>query len=370
MKWIHESPQWPRFFWDYEALWVVLADIRYRQGRLFGTMQNLGFVLQRETRVSVATEEAVSSSSIEGERLNAREVRSSVARRLHVDTADAIPVSRHVDGMVEMTLDAVIEYDKKITGERMWGWHAALFPTGRSGMKRIEVGQWRTGPMQVISGSMGKETVHYEAPSPSRLEHEMDEFLSWCNRDDVMDPVLKAGVAHFWFLSIHPFEDGNGRIARALSDLFLARGDASEKRFYSLSRQIEKEKRDYYRVLETQQRNSTDITMWLEWFLGCLGRALTHAETTVSSILFRSHFWKILHAKGVNERQRLIITRMLEDDFKGFMNTSTYAKMAKCSTDTALRDITDLMNKGIIIRNEAGGRSTSYRLVTQLEPER
>ena len=291
-------------------------------------------------------------------------VRSSIIHQLNQEKTHEAPSSRQVDGMVEMTLNALQNYEAEVTAQRLFCWHSALFPTGVSGLKRIAVGRYREGPMQVLSGSMGREKIHYEAPEASRVEPEMDLFLRWCNAEQGLDPVLKAGIAHFWFVSIHPFEDGNGRIARALADLYLARADGSERRLYSMSRQIEEEKSDYYRILETQQRDSSDLTRWMEWFLHCLGRSLSHAEKALSSTLFASSLWEMLSVKGVNERQRLIVSRMLDEDFRGFMNTSKYAKIAKCSTDTALRDITDLKEKGVLIRNDAGGRSTSYRIVT------
>lgn len=367
--WIHEHPNWTQFTWDLETLSSHLADIRYRQGRLFGRMENLGFSLQLEARLKMLTDDVLSSSAIEGEILNPIEVRSSIARRLHLEIAGMVPTTPHVDGVVEMMLDATQHCSKPMTAERLYGWHAALFPTGRSGMHKITVGQWRTpdaGPMQVVSGSMGREKIHYEAPAAARLDQEMDVFLSWCTTEQRIDPVLKAGVAHFWFVTIHPFEDGNGRMARALGDLFLAQADGSPERFYSLSRQIEAERKSYYATLEAQQRDSSDITLWLDWFLNCLDRALTHSESALRSILFKAHLWDALNARGVNERQRFVINRMLEESFKGFMNTSKYAKMAKCSNDTALRDIQDLKARSIFLQNTGGGRSTSYRLTTTI----
>jgi Fic family protein len=363
--WIHDQPNWTQFTWDLDTLSSRLADIRYRQGRLFGRMENLGFPLQQEARLKILTDDVLSSSAIEGEVLNSSEVRSSIARRLHLEIAGMVPSTRHVDGVVEMMLDATQHCTKPVTAERLYDWHAALFPTGRSGMQKITVGQWRTsdaGPMQVVSGPMGREKVHYEAPAATRLDSEMDVFLTWCSAEQKIDPVLKAGVVHFWFVTIHPFEDGNGRIARALGDLFLSQADGSPQRFYSLSRQIEADRNSYYDTLETQQRNSSDITLWLDWFLNCLDRSITHSESALSSILFKSRLWDVLNAIGVNERQRIVINRMLEESFEGFMNTSKYAKMTKCSNDTALRDIQDLKTRGIFLQNAGGGRSTSYRL--------
>lgn len=370
--WIHEYPNWTQFTWDLQTLSSHLAELRYRQGRLLGRMESLGFDFQQEARLKMLTADILSSSSIEGEVLNAHEVRSSIARRLHLDIAGMIPSHRHVDGVVEMIIDATTHYSKPLTVERLLSWHAALFPTGRSGMHRIAVGQWRppeAGSMQVISGPIGKERIHYEAPAADRLDHEMGKFLSWCASEQTLDPVLKAGIAHFWFVTIHPFEDGNGRIARAIGELFLARADGSPVRFYALSRQIEAERSAYYDTLETQQRDSPDITRWLVWFLNCLDQALTHSETALRSIIFKSQVWETLNVRGVNERQRRVMNLMLEEEFKGFMNTSKYAKLAKCSNDTALRDIQDLRDRSIFIQNDGGGRSTSYRLTDTIPNE-
>lgn len=368
--WIHKHKNWPNFTWDTEALASKLADIRHRQGRLLGRMEGLGFELKREASLSTLTNDVVKSSAIEGENLNSEEVRSSIARRLGIDIAGLIPASRGVEGIVEMMLDATQQFSKPLTKNRLFDWHAALFPTGRSGMHRITVGGWRTidaGPMQVVSGPIGKEKVHFEAPSAELLEKEMRVFLKWFGNGADIDPVLKAGIAHLWFVTIHPFEDGNGRIARAISDMALARADGTQDRFYSLSSQIEAERKDYYDQLEKQQRATPDITGWQSWFLDCLGRAVTNAETTLGNVLFKAHLWDSINQKPVNERQRLIINRMVEDDFEGFMNTSKYAKLAKCSNDTALRDIQELKDRGILIQNPGGGRSTSYRLPEQKE---
>lgn len=328
-------------------------------------MEGLGFELRREASLGTLTDDVVKSSAIEGEHLDREEVRSSIARRLGMDCAGLIPASRDVEGVVDMMLDATRQFAKPLTKERLFDWHAALFPTGRSGLRRITVGAWRTpesGPMQVVSGPMGREKVHFEAPAAERLDKEMRRFLDWLDRDSEMDPVIKAGMAHLWFVTIHPFEDGNGRIARAIGDLALARADGNRDRFYSLSSQIESERKDYYRQLEQQQRGTPEITAWLEWFLDCLGRAISSAETSLSKVCFKARLWDKIHSKPVNERQREILNRMLEDDFEGHMNTSKYAKMTKCSTDTALRDIQDLKERGVFIQNPGGGRSTSYRL--------
>lgn len=364
--WIHEHQDWPIFTWDTESLTSKLADIRHRQGRLLGRMEGLGFELKREASLSTLTNDIVKSSAIEGENLKPEEVRSSIARRLGIDIAGLIPASRDVEGVVEMMLDATQQFSKPLTKDRLFDWHAALFPTGRSGMHKITVGGWRTaeaGPMQVVSGPIGKEKIHFEAPAAERLENETEAFLGWLMGKDDTDPVIRAGIAHLWFVTIHPFEDGNGRIARAIGDMALARADGTPDRFYSLSSQIEAERKQYYDRLEAQQRATLDITDWLAWFLDCLGRAISNAENMLGHVLFRAQLWEMINQKPVNDRQRLIINRMLDDDFEGFMNTSKYAKLSKCSNDTALRDIQELKARGIFIQNPGGGRSTSYRLL-------
>ncbi len=363
--WIHEHENWPDFTWDAKALVSKLADIRHQQGRLLGRMEGLGFDQQREASLDMLTSDVVKSSAIEGETLNPVEVRSSIARRLGLDIAGLIPASRHIEGIVEMMLDATQKFSRPLTKNRLFGWHAALFPTGRSGMHKITVGGWRTaetGAMQVVSGHAGREKVHFEAPGAERLEKEMKTFLAWFEKKSDLDAVLKAGIAHLWFVTIHPFEDGNGRIARAIGDMALARADGTAERFYSLSTQIERERKAYYDHLEHQQRGGLDITGWLSWFLDCLGRAITTTETTLSNVLFKAELWKKINQFPVNDRQRNVINRMLEDGFKGFMNTSKYARLAKCSNDTALRDIQNLVARGVFLQNEGGGRSTSYSL--------
>lgn len=363
--WIHEHQNWPDFTWDAKVLASKLADIRYAQGRLLGRMEGLGFELKRETSLSMLTNDVVKSSAIEGENLNPEEVRSSIARRLGIDIAGLIPASRDVEGIVEMMLNATQQFSMPLTKDRLFDWHAALFPTGRSGIHKITVGGWRTieaGPMQVVSGPVGKEEVHFEAPTAERLEKEMEAFFKWFSNDNDIDLVVKAGIAHLWFVTIHPFADGNGRIARAISDMALARADGTQDRFYSLSSQIESEKKQYYNQLEAQQRASPDITQWLSWFLDCLRRAFSSTETILGNALFKAQLWDVINQKSVNDRQRLILNRMLEDGFEGFINTSKYAKLAKCSNDTALRDIQELKERGVFIQNPGGGRSTSYRL--------
>lgn len=368
--WIYQQQNWPNFIWDAQRLASKLADLRYRQGRLLGRMEGLGFELKREANLTVLTSDVVKSSAIEGENLNPEEVRSSLARRLGMNIAGLIPVSRDVEGIVEMMLDATQSFSKPLTKRRLFDWHAALFPTGRSGMHSIIVGNWRNddnGPMQVVSGPIGREKLHFEAPSADKLEKEMRLFLSWFERQNNIDPILKVGIAHLWFVTIHPFEDGNGRIARAIADMALARADNLSYRFYSLSTQFAFERKDYYNQLEKQQRSTPEITDWLEWFLDCLSRAISNAEDTLGKVLFKAQLWDKINQNSVNERQRLVINRMLDDQFKGHMNTSKYAKLAKCSTDTALRDIQDLKSREIFIQNPGGGRSTSYHLTDDID---
>lgn len=363
--WIYEHQNWPNYTWDAERLSHKLADTRHRQGRLLGKMESIGFELRNEATLNTLTSDVIKSSAIEGEILDPKEVRSSIALRLGINIAGLVPTSRNVEGIVEMMLDATQRFSKPLTKERLFDWHAALFPTGRSGMHPIIVGNWRTidtGPMQVISGPIGREKIHFEAPRADKLEKEMSKFLDWFENHNDIDPVLKAGIAHFWFVTIHPFEDGNGRIARAIADMALARADSIADRFYSLSTQIEFERKDYYNQLEKQQRSTPEISGWLEWFLSCLGRALSRADKTLSNVLFKADLWKKIANYSINNRERLIINQMLEDGFEGYINTSKYARLAKCSNDTALRDIQNLKSLGIFIQNSAGGRSTSYRL--------
>lgn len=363
--WIYKHKNWPNFTWDAQKIAEKLTDLRHRQGRLLGRMEGLGFELRREASLSTLTSDVVESSAIEGESLNSEEVRSSIARRLGMDIVGLTPASRDVEGIVELMLDATQSFSKPLTKRRLFDWHAALFPTGRSGMHSIIVGDWRNddnGPMQVVSGPIGHEKVHFEAPSADKLEKEMGSFLSWFKNQSNVDPVLRAGIAHLWFVTIHPFEDGNGRIGRAIADMALARADNIPERFYSLSTQFASERKDYYNQLEKQQRGTPEITDWLEWFLDCLGRAISRAEDALGKVLFKAQLWDKINQNPVNGRQRFIINCMLDDNFKGHMNTSKYAKLAKCSPDTALRDIQDLKVRGIFIQNPGGGRSTSYRL--------
>ena len=364
MSYIHETKDWPNLKWDDAGLSVLLAEVRHRQGRLLGRMEGLRFRLRAEATLSTLTSDVIKSSAIEGERLDAEEVRSSIARRLGLDFGVGKPAGRDVEGVVEMMLDATQKFTEPLTAERLFGWHASLFPTGRSGMHKITVGGWRpeeAGAMQVVSGPFSKERVHFEAPEAARLEEEMDRFLDWFENGPEIDPVLKSGVAHLWFVTVHPFEDGNGRIGRAIADMALARAEETPERFYSMSSQIEAERRDYYNELERCQRGGLDITPWLEWFLGCLGRAIEGAEKALSSVLRKARIWERVNLAPVNERQRRVINRML-DGFEGNLSTSKYAKLAKCSPDTALRDVKELLKRGILVQEDGGGRSTRYRL--------
>ena len=365
MTYIHELPDWPDFHWDTESISHQLAAVRHRQGRLLGRMEGLGFDLRSEASLTTLTADVVGSSAIEGENLDREEVRSSIARRLGMDVG-AVPASRDVEGIVEVMLDATQNFVAALTAERLWGWQAALFPTGRSGLRAITVGAWRpaaAGPMQVVSGPIGRERIHFVAPSAERLDAEMTRFLAWFNGPAPIDAVLKSGLAHLWFVTIHPFEDGNGRIARAIADMALARADGTASRFYSMSAAIEASRRDYYRVLESQQRGTLDVTPWLSWFLTCLDSALDKADISLAAVLAKARLWDVVNREPVNDRQRLVINRLL-DGFEGKLTTSKYAKLAKCSPDTALRDIQELIARGILIQNPGGGRSTSYSLQT------
>lgn len=327
-------------------------------------MESLGFDLRTEAGLIVLTSDVVKSSAIEGETLDPDEVRSSIARRLGLEVAGLPRAGRDVEGIVEMMLDATGKFSEPLTKERLFAWHASLFPTGRSGMTEIAVGKWRpeqAGEMKVVSGPIGHERVHFRAPEAKRLASEMENFIEYFNGPTAVDPVLKAGVAHFWFVTIHPFEDGNGRIARAIADMALARADGTKERFYSMSSQIATERKEYYQELEIAQRGDVNITRWLGWFLDCLGRAIDGSEQVLATVLHKAKLWQRINPKPVNERQRLVINRLL-GDFKGHLTTSKYAKLAKCSADTALRDIRELLSRGILLQNPRGGRSTSYRL--------
>ena len=365
MTYIHELPDWPNFSWSMDRLAQPLASVRHGQGLLLGRMSALGFPVTAEAGLAILTLDVVKSSAIEGEMLDMAQVRSSFAHRLGVDIGGLAPANRHIEGFVDMMLDATQRYAEALSAQRLCGWHAALFPTGRAGARRIAVGEWRTaesGPMRVVSGYVGHEKVHFEAPQAQRLPREMHAFLEWFNAPSELDPVLKAGVAHLWFLTIHPFEDGNGRIARAIADCALARADNIQQRFYSMSGRIEQERRDYYEILERTQKGGLDITPWLEWFLHCLGRAIDASDELFLSVFRKARVWRRANQHSLNERQRMIVNRLL-DGFTGKLTTGKYAKMTKCSTDTALRDIRELIEYGVLRQNPGGGRSTSYEIV-------
>ncbi|HEV8040695.1 MAG TPA: Fic family protein [Bryobacteraceae bacterium] len=364
---IHELPNWPRFTWDPECLAEPLANIRHRQGRLLGHMEALGFNLRQEASLETLTADVIKTSEIEGEKLDTEQVRSSIARRLGVDIGALKPADRNVEGVVEMMLDATRNYNQPLTADRLFGWQASLFPSGHSGLSKITVGSWRedkNGPMEVVSGAIGRERVHFEAPAAARLDGEMKVFLDWFNANPGTDLVLKAALAHLWFVTIHPFEDGNGRIARAIADIVLARSEDSPQRFYSMSAQIRQQRSGYYDILEQSQRGSLDVTPWMEWFLNCLGRAVDGAQTMLAGVLNKARFWERYHEVPLNPRQRLMLNRLL-DGFTGKLTTSKYAELAKCSQDTAWRDILTLVENGILLRDSAGGRSTSYSLTAQ-----
>ena len=365
MPYIHELPQWPSLRWDQSRLAERLAAVRHHQGRLIGRMEGLGFSLRGEATLENLTQEILKSSEIEGEILDREQVRSSIARRLGLDIGGLTASYRHVEGVVETMLDATQRYAEPLTEERLFGWHAATFPAGRSGMARIKVGAWRddeSGPMQVVSGPIGRERVHYEAPRASRLPKEMTSFLEWFNGAVAIDPVLKAAMAHLWFVTIHPFDDGNGRIARTIADMALARSEQTAQRFYSMSAQIRQERDEYYDILEHTQKADLSITPWLEWFLGCLDRAFDSAEHTLADVFKKARFWERHAGAAFNERQRDMLSRLL-NDFEGKLTTSKWALIEKCSQDTALRDIDDLVARDILRKEPAGGRSTSYSLV-------
>jgi Fic family protein len=361
---IYQQPTWPAFTWQHELLEPLLGAVRHQQGRVLGHMEALGFSLQAEALLQTLTLEALKSSEIEGELLPSEQVRSSLACRLGIPVAGLVPAERRVEGVVEMLLDATQSFAQPVTADRLCSWQAALFPSGRSGLQRIQVGAWRTGakgPMQVVSGAVGREHVHFEAPEAEQVDAEMAQFLTWFNSATPLDAVLKAGIAHLWFVTIHPFEDGNGRVARALTELQLARADASAQRFYSLSAQMRLERNAYYAQLETAQKGGLDITAWLEWFLTCLSRALTATEQTLAKVLMKARFWGQHAPLPFNARQQRLLNQLL-DGFEGKLTSSKWATIAKCSQDTATRDIQALLEQGILVKEAAGGRSTSYRL--------
>lgn len=361
---IHQRGDWPNFVWDSQLLFPALGRVRNMQGKLAGAMSTLGFVGQQEAFLEAITQDVLKTSEIEGDFLHPEQVRSSVARHLGMDIAGLVPSDRHVDGVVEMMLDATRNYKNPLNTERLFGWHTGLFPTGRSGLYKIRAGQWRNdenGPMQVISGGIGKEYVHFQAPDAHRLEKEMQSFLDWFNAEQTFDPVLKAGIAHLWFITIHPFDDGNGRIARAIADLQLAKAESTPQRFYSVSAQVRLQSKEYYQILESTQRGDLDINEWLAWFLNCLEKALFAAESALDRVLKKARFWDHHASTVFNVRQTLILNKLL-GDFEGKLTSSKWAKMTNSSPDTALRDIQDLINKGVLQKEDAGGRSTGYLL--------
>ncbi len=363
-KYVYQLKNWPDFTWDKDAIVPVLLKIRHKQGRLYGYMDALGFSLRNTTTLQTLTLDVLKSTEIEGEILNSDQVRSSIARKLGMDVAGLVPSDRHVDGVVEMMLDATQNYHKPLTKERLFGWQASLFPSGRSGMYKIAVGKFRDnekGPMQVVSGAMGKELVHFEAPDAKNLEKEMKLFFKWYNAKDALDPIIKSAIAHFWFVTIHPFDDGNGRIARAIADMQLAKSDNDKHRFYSMSAQIRVERKAYYDILEKSQKGSLDLTAWLHWYLQCLDKALNETDKILQRVLLKTKFWDKHIQIPINERQRLLINKLF-DGFDGKLNSSKWAKIAKCSPDTALRDIQDLIHKNILEKESSGGRSTAYVL--------
>lgn len=356
---------WPTHTWDKEALAGLLAETRHKQGILLGRMSALGFPLREEALLQTLTHDVLKSSEIEGEKLDAGQVRSSIARHLGMDVGALPKPDRDVEGIVEMMLDATGNFQRSLSKERLFGWHSSLFPTGRSGLRPLRVGKWRDdkeGPMQVVSGPIGREQVHYEAPPAKALDNEMKAFLAWFNAEQSIDPVIKAGLAHLWFVTIHPFEDGNGRIARAIADMALARSESSPQRFYSMSSQIRIERNAYYNMLERTQKGELDITSWLKWFLECLGRAFDGAQTILQTVMAKARFWEIHGSKPFNPRQRIMLNRLL-DGFTGNLTTGKWAKIVKCSQDTAYRDILELVEMKILTKGVSGGRSTNYELV-------
>ncbi len=363
---IWQHPDWPRWHFNAQRLAAPLAQVHRAQGQLSGRMHDLGLPLRDQAAVQVLTQDVLKTSEIEGEQLNADSVRSSVARRLGVDIGALAPADRNVEGVVDMVLDATSHYALPLTAKRLFGWHAALFPTGYSGLSTIRTGRWRNdakGPMQVVSGPMGRQKVHFEAPRAELIKAQVADFLSWFNDETEGDPVIKAGLAHLWFVTLHPFDDGNGRIARAVGDMALARADQSATRFYSLSAQIQRERKAYYEQLERAQKGTLDATPWLEWFLGCLLRALQSAESTLTAVMNKARFWQHWSSTPLNARQHKMLNRLL-DGFEGKLTNRKWAAITKCSADTALRDLADLLDKGVLVKSQAAGRSTSYELST------
>lgn len=370
MRYIHQKPDWPHFTWDDAKLMPVLLEVRHRQGRLLGRMEGLGFRFRSEAALDNLTAEVIKSSAIEGTVFDPESVRSSVARRMGIQAPDSVATDREIEGAVEMMFDATQHYAEPLTIERLLGWQSSLFPGGRSGLHRVLTGQWRTpemDPMQVVSGPISRDRVrpkniHFEAPTADRVPREVEAFLHWFESSDSTDPVIRAGLAHLWFVTIHPFEDGNGRVSRAIADMALARADGSAMRFYSMSTQIESEKKQYYQALEKTQKGTLDITEWLRWFLGCLDRVLQGADTSLARIIRKSSTWEwINRTLAINDRQRLVINTLM-DGSDPELSTSRYAKLARCSLDTALRDIKLLLDAGVLVAGPSGGRSTKYGL--------
>lgn len=361
---IWQASDWPAWRFDLAALAEPMARVSRAQGLLLGRLTDVGMALRDQASLVALTEDVLKTSEIEGERLSAASVRSSIARRLGVDIGALAPVDRHVEGVVEMVLDATANCQSTITQERLFGWHAALFPTGYSGLSKITIGGWRddaNGPMQVVSGPIGRQRVHFQAPPADCLDLETSRFLGWLNSASGESPLIKAGLGHLWFVTLHPFDDGNGRIARAVGDLLLARADGSPQRFYSLSAQIQRDRKAYYDILERTQKGTMDVTEWLAWFLGTLHRAVDQAQYTLDAVLAKARFWRCWASTPLNERQVKLLNRLL-DGFEGKLTSSKWAAMAKCSADTALRDINDLLLRGVLRKTDAGGRSTSYQL--------
>lgn len=368
MKYIYQADDWPEFRWDASALSSILATVRHRQGVVVGRMGAVGFTLAAQANLEILTQDVLKSNEIEGELLDPAEVRSSIARRLGIQHDTVVRAGRDVEGIVEMMLDATGNFADRLTAERLFAWHRSMFPLGSSGMHKIRTGAWRQddkGPMQVVSGPMGRESVHFQAPGAEVLESEMDAFLHWVNADNPIDPVIKSAIGHLWFVTLHPFEDGNGRIARAIGDMLLARSDGQKSRFYSMSSQINAERKAYYEHLETTQHSGLDVTAWVEWYLECMARALEHSEGILSAVISKHRFWANYSDKVENPRQRKILEKLLDDSL-GKLTTSKWARIASCSQDTALRDIQRLIDQGVLEKLEGGGRSTAYGLVSGL----
>ena len=365
---IWREDDWPQFRWDAQALLMPLAEARHKQGHLLGQMQRLGFDLQCEAELRATTEDVIKTSEIEGERLDMASVRSSVARRLGLPDGGLLPPDRKIDGIVEMMLDALRNHAIPLAQQRLFGWHAALFPTGWSGLHKITIGDWRTdsaGPMQVVSGPIERPKVHYEAPPAKRVGSEIEQFLVWFNQTPPMDGLLRSAIAHLWFVTIHPFDDGNGRIARTIADLALAQMEGTGQRFYSMSAQIQRERGHYYEILERTQRGSLDITAWLSWFVQCYGRAIDAAEVAAQGVLGKAEFWRRFTSEPMSARQKAVLNRFM-DGFEGNLSAKKWAAIGKCSVDTAQRDINDLLERGVLVRNPGGSKRTSYSVAGML----